>query len=67
MKYATEMRSSAMIYILSFTKIGSGIQKLVEGVHGHGDTPAHRQHAHLLSLLLYFQNKDSMLIMIKGL
>jgi hypothetical protein len=29
-KYATEMGSGAMIYIPSFIKIGSGIQKLIE-------------------------------------
>jgi hypothetical protein len=28
MKYAVEMGSGAMIYIASFIKIGSGIQKL---------------------------------------
>jgi hypothetical protein len=31
MKYATEMGSCAMIYIPSFIKIGSGIQKLIGG------------------------------------
>jgi hypothetical protein len=31
MKYAVEMGSGAMIYIPSFIKIGSGIQKLIEG------------------------------------
>jgi hypothetical protein len=31
MKYATEMGSGAMIYIPSFVKIGSGIQKLIRG------------------------------------
>jgi hypothetical protein len=34
MKYTVEMGSGAMIYILSFIKIGSGIQKLMGG----GDT-----------------------------
>jgi hypothetical protein len=29
MKYAVEMGSDAMIYISSFIKIGSGIQKLI--------------------------------------
>jgi hypothetical protein len=29
MKYAVEMGSDAMIYIPSFMKIGSGIQKLI--------------------------------------
>jgi hypothetical protein len=32
MKYAIEMGSGAMIYIASFIKIGSGIQKLI-GIH----------------------------------
>jgi hypothetical protein len=31
MKYAAERDSGAMIYIPSFIKIGSGIQKLMEG------------------------------------
>jgi hypothetical protein len=31
MKYAVEMGSVAMIYIPSFIKIGSDIQKLMEG------------------------------------
>jgi hypothetical protein len=31
MKYAVQMGSVAMIYIPSFIKIGSGIQKLVGG------------------------------------
>jgi hypothetical protein len=37
MNYATEMGSSAMIYIRSFIKIGSDIQKLIDrgggGIH----------------------------------
>jgi hypothetical protein len=31
MKYAVEMSSGVMIYIPSFIKIGSGIQKLIGG------------------------------------
>jgi hypothetical protein len=31
MKYAVEMSSGAMIYILSFVKIGPAIQKLMGG------------------------------------
>jgi hypothetical protein len=31
MKYAVEMGSGSMIYIPSFVKIGSGVQKLVGG------------------------------------
>jgi hypothetical protein len=38
MKYAFGMGSNAMIYIPSFIKIGSGIQKLIQGIHRqHGD------------------------------
>jgi hypothetical protein len=33
MKYTVEMGSGAMIYIPSFIKIGSGIQKLISGIH----------------------------------
>jgi hypothetical protein len=33
MKYAVEMNSGAMMYIPSFIKIGSGIQKLMGGIH----------------------------------
>jgi hypothetical protein len=35
MKYAVEMGSSAVIYIPSFIKIGSGTQKLMGGGHTH--------------------------------
>jgi hypothetical protein len=35
MKYVVEMGSGAMIYIPSFIKTGSGIQKLIRGVHRH--------------------------------
>jgi hypothetical protein len=38
MKYAAEMGSGAMIYIPSFVKIGSGIQKLMGGIHRHTDS-----------------------------
>jgi hypothetical protein len=37
MKYAIEMGSVDIIYIPSFIKIGSGIQKLIEGIHRHTD------------------------------
>jgi hypothetical protein len=60
MKYAVGMGSSAMIHIPSFIKIGSGIQKLV-GVEG--DSQQHRQHGDCLSLLFFFQNKESRLKM----
>jgi hypothetical protein len=44
MKYAVEMDSGAMIYIPSFVKIGSAIQKLIGG-------------GILISLLLFFFSK----------
>jgi hypothetical protein len=37
MKYAMEVSSGAMMYVPSFMKIGSGIQKLIGGMHGHTD------------------------------
>jgi hypothetical protein len=38
MKYAVEMGSVAMIHILSFIKIGSGVQKLIRGIYRHTDS-----------------------------
>jgi hypothetical protein len=38
MKYAVDMGLSAMIYIPSFIKIGSGIQKCMGGIHRHTDS-----------------------------
>jgi hypothetical protein len=35
MKYAIEMGSDAKIYIPTFIKIGSAIQKLIRGAHRH--------------------------------
>jgi hypothetical protein len=57
MKYAVEMGSGAMIYIPSFIKIGSGIQKLMGGIH----IQTHRQQGDLINLLLFFRNKESRL------
>jgi hypothetical protein len=37
MRYAVEMGSGAMIYIPSFIKTSSGLQKLL-GIHGHTDS-----------------------------
>jgi hypothetical protein len=38
MKYAVEMDSGALMYIPSFIKTGSGIQKLIAGIlHRHTD------------------------------
>jgi hypothetical protein len=53
MKYAVEMGSGAMIYIPSFIKIGSGIQKLMGRVHRHTDS--------MVSLNLFFQSKKGRL------
>jgi hypothetical protein len=47
MKHAVEMASSAVIYIPSLIKIGSGIQKTIGG-----DTQTSRKHSDLISLLL---------------
>jgi hypothetical protein len=44
MKYAVEMGSAAVIHISSFIKIGSGIQKLIGGIHRH------KQHGDRISL-----------------
>jgi hypothetical protein len=38
MKYAVEMGSGAMIYIPSFVKTGSGVQKFMEGIYRHTQT-----------------------------
>jgi hypothetical protein len=53
MKYAVGLDSGVMIYIPSFMKIGSGIQKLIER-----DTLTHRQHGDRIHRLLFFQNKE---------
>jgi hypothetical protein len=37
MKYAVEMASGGMTYIPNFINIGSGIQKLIAGIHGQTD------------------------------
>jgi hypothetical protein len=38
MKYAVEMGSSVIIYILNFVSIGSDIDKLIRGIHRHTDS-----------------------------
>jgi hypothetical protein len=57
MKYAVLMGSGAMIYIPSYIKIGSAIQKW-------GDAQTHRQKGERISLLPFFQNKGSRLNML---
>jgi hypothetical protein len=49
------MGSGAVIYIPSFIKIGSGIQKLIGGIHRHTNIHAHRQQRDLISLLYFFK------------
>jgi hypothetical protein len=48
MKCVVAMGPGAVIYIPSFMKIGSGIQKLITG---GGGTQTHRQHGDHISLL----------------
>jgi hypothetical protein len=45
MKYAVQMGLGAILYILSFIKIGSGIRKFMGGgaIHTHRDTQTARQ------------------------
>jgi hypothetical protein len=45
------MGSGAVIYIPSFIKIGSGIQKLIGGLQKH----THRQQRDLISLLYFLK------------
>jgi hypothetical protein len=49
------MGSGAVIHVPSFIKIGSGIQKLIEGIHRH--THTHRQQRDLISLLYFFKKR----------
>jgi hypothetical protein len=55
MKYSVEMGSGAMMHVPSFIKIGSGIQKLMEGIH--------RQQGDLISLFSFLKNEKSRLKM----
>jgi hypothetical protein len=56
MKYAVEMGSGTMTYSPSSIKIDSGIQKLTEV-----GSQTYRQQGDHISLLLFFQNKESRL------
>jgi hypothetical protein len=56
------MCSGAVLYIPSFVKIGPGIQKLLRE-----NTYRHRQQGGLISLLLFFHNKDSRLQLLRHL
>jgi hypothetical protein len=46
MKHAFGMGLDVMIYILSFIDIGSGIRKLIGGIH--------KEYGDVISLLLFF-------------
>jgi hypothetical protein len=49
------MSSGAVIYVLSFMKIGPGAQKLIRGIQRHKNKPTHTHgHQHDLISLLYF-------------
>jgi hypothetical protein len=61
MKYAVELGSYAMMYIPALIKIGADVQKLI-GM----ESQAHRQCGDLISLRLFFQNKESRLIFRNG-
>jgi hypothetical protein len=54
MKYSVQTGSGAIIFIPSFVDTGSAIQKLATG-----GTKTYGQHGDHISLLLYFQNKQS--------
>jgi hypothetical protein len=54
MNYAVGMGSEAIIYVSSFIKILSGIQKFTRE-----DTQTHRQQCDLIILPLFLQNKES--------
>jgi hypothetical protein len=48
---AVGMGSGAVIHVPSFIKIGSGVQKLIGGIHRHTQTNTHGQQRDLISLL----------------
>jgi hypothetical protein len=55
MKYAVGMGSGVMIYIPSFVKIGSGIQKFMGG---DANTDTNSKVISLVLFFLFFQNKE---------
>jgi hypothetical protein len=58
MTYAVETASGGMIYIASFIHIGSGVKLL--GVI-HIQMHRYRHQGDLISLILFFQNRESSL------
>jgi hypothetical protein len=57
--WVAEMGSGAVIYIPSFIKIGSGVQKFIGGMHRHTQTNIHThthgQQCDFISLLYFFK------------
>jgi hypothetical protein len=49
------MGSGAVMYVPSFIKIGSGVQKLIRRIHRHTHTHTHTQQRDLISLLYFFK------------
>jgi hypothetical protein len=58
MNYAVQMGPSGLMYISSFMKTDSAIQKLLGGIH----IQTYRQQGDLISLHLFYQNKESRLM-----
>jgi hypothetical protein len=54
MKYAVKMGSGAMIYIPSFMKIGSGIQKLIGGIQRYTDIQTHTESMEIAYAYFHF-------------
>jgi hypothetical protein len=66
--YIVEMGLGAVIYVPSFIKVCLGIQKLIWG-GGDKQTHSHirRQQRNLISLRLFFKNKESRLKMAEAI
>jgi hypothetical protein len=54
------MGSGTVIYVPSFVKIGSGVQKLLMGgeVYRHTHKHTHEQQRNLISLLCFFKIRE---------
>jgi hypothetical protein len=52
--WTVEMGSGAVMYVPYFMKIGSGVQKLIRGIHRH----THRQQHDLISLLYFLKMRN---------
>jgi hypothetical protein len=53
--YSVKMGIGAVISVISFVKIGSGIQKLIKRIHIQAHTHTDRQQGDLISLLYFFK------------